>query len=127
MPYPYPNPHMPRDSRGVPHDAAFRVCLQDLEHIFEYIEPDVANAATYSHRIYELFLRVATEFEATCKALIPPTKRSATILDFSQLSTQFCLPDFWVGFAAGSAAPLIVQPFADWATPRAALRWYQAY
>lgn len=40
-----------------------RLIFQDLYDLFSYIEPDDKNLKTFSHRTYELLLRIATEVE----------------------------------------------------------------
>ena len=44
----------------------------DLYEVFDYVEPHDDNMDIYSHRIYELFLRTATEFESNCKVFYEP-------------------------------------------------------
>jgi hypothetical protein len=127
MTYPYPNPLHSRDPRGIPHDAAFRVCLHDLERLLEYVELHRDNLAVFSHRTYELFLRVATEFEATCKSLLVSGPSKPDIRDFEVLSSRLNLPAFGVGFMTGSADPIILEPFKDWSVPGTPLSWYQSY
>ena len=41
-----------------------RMILRDLNNLYDYIEPSDDNFGVYSHRIYELLLRTATEFES---------------------------------------------------------------
>jgi hypothetical protein len=49
------------------HQRAYILLGNDLLKIFEFVEPVQANAACYGHQIYQLFLRVCTEFESVCK------------------------------------------------------------
>ena len=49
------------------HQRAFELLSNDLLTIFLYVEPSNKNTTCYSHHIYQLFLRVCTEFEAVCK------------------------------------------------------------
>jgi hypothetical protein len=49
------------------HQRAYVLLGNDLLKIFEFVEPVQANAACYGHQIYQLFLRVCTEFESACK------------------------------------------------------------
>ena len=44
--------------------------LRDLNALYDYIEPSDDNLGVFSHRIYELLLRAATEFEANCKGIL---------------------------------------------------------
>lgn len=49
------------------HQRAYELLSNDLLTIFLYVEPSSQNSGCYSHQIYQLFLRVCTEFEAVCK------------------------------------------------------------
>ena len=44
--------------------------IRDLYEIFNYVEPNDTNLSVFSHRIYELLLRTATEFESNCKGVL---------------------------------------------------------
>ena len=127
MTYAFPHPLLARDTRGLPHDAALRVCLSDLERMLEYVELHEDNLAVFSHRTYELLLRAATEFEATCKTLLPGGRSRQTIKDFEILSSRFDLPTFGVGFFTGLVRPIVVEPFRAWQQPGTPLPWYQGY
>ena len=50
--------------------TATRMILRDLNSLYDYIEPSDDNLGVYSHRIYELLLRTATEFETNCKGIL---------------------------------------------------------
>lgn len=47
-----------------------KLIMDDLYEMFNYIEPDDSNLNVYSHRIYELLLRTATEVESNCKGIL---------------------------------------------------------
>ena len=49
---------------------SFLIIQNDLQKIFEYVEPSDKNKRTYSYRIHELFIRVCIEVEANCKAIL---------------------------------------------------------
>ena len=49
---------------------AFHILSSDLIKLIDFIEPCDSNKFTYSHRIYELYLRASTEFESNCKAIL---------------------------------------------------------
>lgn len=97
------------------HQRAYVLLGNDLLKIFEYVEPVQANAACFGHQIYQLFLRVCTEFESVCKLacrrLDFQVRRSRDgreldwkIDDFAQLNKQFgcCLHD---GCSTASSSP----------------------
>jgi|688.fasta_scaffold240363_2 hypothetical protein len=49
------------------HQRAYELLGNDLLKIFEFVEPVQPNAACFGHQIYQLFLRINTEFESICK------------------------------------------------------------
>ncbi len=49
------------------YQRAYELLGNDLLKIFEFVEPVQANAACFGHQIYQLFLRINTEFESVCK------------------------------------------------------------
>lgn len=49
---------------------AFRLLAADFLRVCEFVEPIDANLYVYSHRLYELLLRVCTEFESICKEVL---------------------------------------------------------
>jgi hypothetical protein len=81
------------------HQRAYVLLGNDLLKIFEFVEPVKPNAACFGHQIYQLFLRVCTEFESVCKLacrrLGVQVKQSKdgrpldwNIHDYSQLNKQ---------------------------------------
>jgi hypothetical protein len=52
---------------------------QELTALFTYVEPADSNLLVYGHQIYQLYLRVCTEFEATCKLAIRRTGLGSTL------------------------------------------------
>ena len=48
---------------------AFLLIQEDLQKLFEYIEPSEQNLKVYSHRIHELLFRTCNEIEANFKAI----------------------------------------------------------
>ena len=78
------------------YQASFQLLVSDLQRILEFVEPTDANGATYSHRIYELFLRVCTEFESLCKDLLvsagaPKAPSKMNLGDYRGLETSLKL------------------------------------
>lgn len=82
------------------HQRAYVLLGNDLLKIFEFIEPVPANGDCYGHQIYQLFLRVCTEFESVCKLacrrLDFEIRKSSEgreldwkINDYSKLNNQF--------------------------------------
>ncbi len=113
--------------------TAAKLILDDLYELFNYIEPDDVNLKVYSHRIYELFLRTATEFESNCKGILKANgysmaKKNLTIdKDYFKLSSIARLSEYKVLFDRWKSAHVFM-PFAEWnAASYAPLTWYQGY
>jgi hypothetical protein len=49
------------------YQRAYELLGNDLMKIFAFVEPSEANKNCYGHEIYQLLLRVCTEFESVCK------------------------------------------------------------
>jgi hypothetical protein len=122
---------------------AYKMLEQDLETLFEYIEPCDANKLTYSHRTFELMLRASTEFEANCKGILlangySPTKKDNTVPrssdewnvnDYWKINKALKLSDYKVLLKSWHPHPLQLQPFREWhdVTSHQGLSWYKAY
>lgn len=107
--------------------------IRDLYEVFNYIEPNDDNLQTYSHRIYELFLRTATEFESNCKGILKANgyakeeNRMNIKEDYFKIAQAARLSEYSVNFERWTSAR-IFQPFAAWNTTNyASLPWYQGY
>ena len=121
---------------------AYKIIEQDLELLFEYIEPCDANNETYSHRTFELMLRASTEFEANCKGILlangysPVNKNGKSRLsdkwninDYWRINKALKLSDYKVILRAWHPNPRSLEPFRDWhgTTSYQILKWYKAY
>lgn len=105
--------------------------VRDLYDLFNYVQPHDDNLNVYSHRIYELFLRTATEFEANCKAILTEngyvTHGNLTIIDYYKIAAFAKLSDYNVMFCRWETAHDF-KPFVTWnGTYYAPLPWYQGY
>jgi len=114
------------------YEASFELLTKDLEEILEFVEPVDANAATFSHRIYGVLLRVCTEFESLAKDLLkdsghpkPPNKM--TVLDYRTLEDRFHLDVVDADFLLWRPQPRRVSPFRSWSTVQPPLSWYRDY
>jgi hypothetical protein len=78
----------------------FRLLQNDLERLFEYIEPGDDNLKCYSFRVYEMLLRACVEVEANCKAILRendyPAKKQWTMHDYSKINSSHNLSSFEV-------------------------------
>jgi hypothetical protein len=91
---------------------AFILIQNDLQSIFEYLEPSDECRTSYSYRIHALLMRTCIEVEANFKAILeentftPPPKRSLNTTDYRKVdathhlfSYEVMLP-IWNGGAA---------------------------
>lgn len=111
---------------------AYAIIERDLVELFNYIEPADANLCTYSHKMYELLLRVSTEFETNCKAVLNANgyaKASGTnlnIQDYHKIDKASKLSEYKIILDTWLPSQKVFQPFKDWSSGRT-LRWYQSY
>lgn len=103
--------------------------IRDLYELLNYVEPCDANLNTYSHRIYELFLRTATEFESNCKAILRDNgyTRAENICAYFKIADAAKLAEYSIIFERW-ATHHEFKPFEAWNTPNyTPLSWYQSY
>lgn len=109
--------------------TAARLIIHDLEELFVYIEPTDDHKIVYSHRVYELYLRVCTEIEANCKGILEAngyTKRGDfNMSDYKKIEQATCLSSYEVIYGKWSPK-FVCKPFAPWAEG-GSLQWYQDY
>ena len=109
-----------------------RMILRDLNNLYDYIEPSDDNLSVYSHRIYELLLRTATEFESNCKGILKANGYSKPesewcIKDYFKISRAARLNEYSLTFGRWATAHDF-KPFVDWnPSRREQLTWYDAY
>jgi len=119
---------------------AFMLIQNDLQSIFEYVEPSDECRTAFSYRIHALLIRACVELEANFKAILeentvtPPAKRSLNIGDYRKVDATHHLSSYEVMLPIWNGAPLILRPFEPWKPARGppnpgglTLPWYQAY
>lgn len=110
-----------------------RLIIRDLYELFNYVEPNDINLQTYSHRLYELLLRSATEFEANCKAILNANgyiktggANNLNIKDYFKIEKAAKLSGYIVSFGRWPSHDF--KPFDAWnSSTFASLPWYQGY
>lgn len=105
--------------------------IRDLYELFNFVQPHDYNLNVYSHRIYELLLRTATEFEANCKAILSDNgytgRGNLKNTDYFKIASVAKLSDYIVRFGRWESNHDF-KPFATWnGTTYAPLSWYQGY
>jgi len=122
-----------RDKRYAPDRfmllQAYQLIENDLKEILEFVEPADSNECTYSHRIYELFLRCATEFETNCKRILYANGYSSgrwDIRDYCKVNQAMKLSEYEIKINSWYRNAKIVKPLQDWASG-SMVSWYQDY
>lgn len=106
---------------------ATRLIIDDLEQLFEFIEPHSSNLCVFSHRIYELLLRTCTEIESCCRGVLLANGTAANNMnDYRKIEQSSHLSGYTVHYANWFPSEFISRPFDAWAT-ESPLPWYQAY
>lgn len=115
---------------------AFVLIQEDLQKLFEYVEPCDENSNTISLRIQELLTRVCIEIEANFTAILKENKYSNTANwnlknDYSLIEFSHRLSSYKIKFPVWRGQNNTRKPFANWSTkPNLnwhVLDWYQAY
>ena len=112
--------------------TATRMILRDLNTLYDYIEPSDDNLGVFSHRIYELLLRTAAEFEANCKGILKANGYSKPenewcVKDYFKISRAARLNEYRLTFERWETGH-VFRPFIEWnPSRRELLKWYDAY
>lgn len=121
---------------------ALLLIQDDLQSIFEYVEPSDEGRPAYSYRIHALFMRACIEIEANFKAILeentftPPSNRSLNMTDYRKVDATHHLSSYEVMLPIWNGTPPIFKPFEPWLSARGqpaprtgglSLPWYQAY
>ena len=106
--------------------------IRDLYELFNYVEPSDENINVYSHRLYELLLRTATEIESNFKGILSsngyPIASNMNIKnDYYKVDKASILHDYKVIFNRWKTYHEF-RPFEAWNNGTyVTLPWYQAY
>lgn len=106
--------------------------IRDLYDVFNYIEPSDENLNVYSHRLYELLLRTATEIESNLKGILNcngyPTSRNMNMKeDYYKINGPTKLHEYKVVFHRWRNYHEF-KPFEVWNSGSfTSLPWYKAY
>lgn len=110
---------------------AYNVIEKDLVSLFDYIEPTINNFSSYSHRIFELYLRICTEFESNAKKILIENqyKKSTdlNIEDYYKINRAMRLSEYKLYLNTTSTQNrLVFTPFIEWNNNHS-LSWYRDY
>lgn len=109
---------------------AFLLIQQDLNRLFEFVEPSDLSATTYSFRIHELLMRTCIEVEANFKAILSENKCAGSrwnIKTFEKVNTSHHLASYELLLPVWDGPSQSFRPFGDWSSVGGKLAWYKAY
>ena len=112
---------------------AYHLIQEDYKQLLDYIEFHDDNKETYSHRTFELLLRICTEFENNSKGILRENvyskpEREWNITDYYKINKASKLNEYSIKLNLWRPLPLQLRPFIAWNTEEYhALSWYQAY
>lgn len=111
---------------------AYFIIENDFKKIMEYVEFSNDNINTYSHRLYELLLRICTEFENNCKGILKINGYNKTtnlnITDYFLINKASKLNEYTLRLNNWFPEPIEFKPFVNWSSESySPLDWYQAY
>ena len=118
---------------------AYILIQNDLQSIFEYLEPSDECRTAYSYKIHALLMRTCIEIEANFRAILiensftMPKKRSLNMSDYRKVDVTHHLSSYEVMLPIWNGDPPILKPFEAWKSVRGmpnpngfSLTWYQA-
>ena len=110
---------------------AFMMIQNDLQRLFEFIEPSDQNLSTYSYRIHELFMRTCIEVEANFKAILreniyTPSENKWTIRDYKKVDKTHHLSAYKIYVPIWDGNKSVFEPFKEWIDSDS-LSWYHAH
>ena len=118
---------------------AFLLIQNDLERLFEFIEPADENLPAYSYRTHELLIRTCIEIEANFKAILkentynpvgrngqPIQENRWNIHNYRIVDRTHHLSSYQVHVPIWAGLQSTFAPFAEWRSGQG-LTWYQAY
>lgn len=106
---------------------AARIIIKDYLNLTDFVEPTDENKNVFSHKIFELLLRTATEFEANCKGILKANGyiNPKNIEDYHKLNSLMKLDKYEISSSLWNSERKVV-PFSEWSHGHR-LSWYKAY
>lgn len=109
---------------------AFLLLQDDLQKLFDYIEPADTNLESYSFRLHEILTRSCIEIEANAKAILTENgyEKSSdwNMNDYRKIDQSHRLSSYRVLIPDWKGEHAIRQPFKVWSDNKAPT-WYKAY
>ena len=97
----------------------FNMIQNDVQKLFEYVEPADRNLETYSMQIYNIFLRICVEVEANFKAILRENIYSKNpawwnMEDYEKVNKTHHLSGYKVIYPVWKGERSTFVPFGDW-------------
>jgi hypothetical protein len=111
----------------------YHLILADFDVILGFIDPSNENFETFSHRIYELYLRSCTALEAVFKRILheadyQPSHQRLDIEDYFIVNSTNKLNEYETRLDSWRSCEYKLKPFEAWdSTNYVPLGWYQSY
>jgi hypothetical protein len=109
---------------------AFMLIQRDLFDLFDFVEPDDVNRASYSHRIHSLLMLTCIEVEANCKAILAENgyvqTGNWTMADYRKIERSHMLSAYEIRLPRWRGTLKSRTPFGAWIWNKP-LHWYQTY
>lgn len=109
---------------------AYHILEKDLIELFEFVDPADNNLPTFSHRIYELFLRACTEFETNATKILEVNGYNRNgkwnILDYYLVNSATRLNEYRLFINIWKNGKKEIRPLEQWNVGHT-LSWYQDY
>lgn len=109
---------------------AFLLIQNDLQKLFEYVEPGPESIYCYSYRSHELLMRACIEVEANFKAILLENIYSKTkhlnMDDYKKVNSTHRLSSYEVKLPIWNGPERIFRPFEGWSVD-SPIEWYRAY
>ena len=111
----------------------FNMIQNDVQKLFEYVEPADRNLETYWMQIYNIFLRICVEVEANFKAILRENIYSKNpawwnMEDYEKVNKTHHLSGYKVIYPVWKGERSTFVPFGDWGCEeKKKLGWYDVY
>lgn len=115
-----------------PYWTSLNLIVADLQVCFNYVQPTKDHLSVYSHRLYELLLRSATEFESICKeimisdSLTTKDPENLRMNDYRRLNRHFEGKPGITEVIFVFEKPIRLIPLANWRNGKS-IPWYRDY
>ncbi len=109
---------------------AYKIIEEDLKEVLEYVDSSDKNLRTYSHQLFLLLLKSATEFETNCKRILDSNgytkKDNLDTKDYFKINSATMLSKYELRLKIWYPKEKTIRPLKEWDKSHS-LKWYQSY